>query len=82
MQPLDSFPSWSLHCTVRLCQPVSQVLEHVIQDPVTQRGPGAGVEGPGVVGGPGTRTEGAEEVVVVVLPVVVVVVVLETLVVL
>lgn len=35
MQPLDSFPSWSLHCTVRLCQPVSQVLEQAIQGPVT-----------------------------------------------
>lgn len=75
VQPLDSFPSWSLHCTVRLCQPVSQVLEQVIQDPVTHWGPGVGVEGPGAVGGPGIRTRGAEEDVVVLLVVVVVVLV-------
>lgn len=75
MQPLDSFPSWSLHCTVRLCQPVSQVLEQVIQEPVTHWGPGVGEEGPGSVGGIGTRTVGAEEDVVVLLVVVVLVVV-------
>jgi len=73
VQPLDSFPFGFLHCTVRLCQPVSQVLEHVIQAPVTQRGPGVGVEGPGAVGTLGTRTEGAVEDVVVVLVVVLVV---------
>lgn len=81
MQPLDSFPSRSLHCTVRLCQPVSQVLEQVIQDPVTHWGPGVGVEGRGAVG---TRTGGAKVDVVVLLVVVVVVVliVVETVVVL
>lgn len=84
MQPLDSFASWSLHCTVRLCQPVSQVLEQVIQEPVTHWGPGVGLMGPGSVGGTATRTVGAEEDVVVVLLVVVVVVlvVVETVVVL
>lgn len=83
MHPLDSFPSWSLHCTVRLCQPVSQVLEQVIQEPVTHWGPGVGVGGPGAVGGPGTRTWGAEEDVgVLVVVVVVVLVVVETAVVL
>lgn len=60
---------------------MSQVLEQVIQDPVTHLGPGVGVEGPGAVGGPGTRTGGAEEDVVVLL-VVVVLVVVETVVVL
>lgn len=76
MQPLDSFPSWSLHCTVRLCQPVSQVLEQVIQVPVTHWGPGVGVgvEGLGGVGEPGMRTGVAEEDLVVLLLVVVVVV--------
>lgn len=73
MQPLDSFPSWSLHCTVLLCQPVSQVLEQVIQGPVIHWGPGVGVEGPGAVG---ARTGGVVEDVVVLLVVVVVVVVL------
>lgn len=34
-QPLASLPWGSLHCTVRLCQPVSQVLEQLIQEPVT-----------------------------------------------
>lgn len=77
MHPLDSFPSWSLHCTVRLCQPVSHVLEQVIHVPVTHCGPGAEVEGPGVVAGPGTRIGGAEDVVVLL----VVVVVVETVVV-
>lgn len=38
-QPLDNLPSGFLHCTVRLCQPVSHVLEQVIQEPVTQPGP-------------------------------------------
>lgn len=62
---------------------MSQVLEQVIQDPVTHWGPGVGVEGPGAVGGPGTRTGGAKEDVVVLLVVVVVVlVVVETVVVL
>jgi len=65
MQPLDSFPSWSLHCTVRLCQPLSQVLEHIIHAPVTHWGPGCGVEALGAEVGPGTRVEGAEEDVVV-----------------
>lgn len=80
MHPLDSFPSRSLHCTVRLCQPVSQVLEQVIQEPVTHWGPGAGVGGPGAVVGPGPGTGGAEEDVVLVVVVVVVLVVLETVV--
>lgn len=77
---MDSFPSRSLHCTVRLCQPVSQVLEQVIQVPVTHWGPGVGVEGPGAVGSLARRTGGA--VVVVLLVVVVVLVVVETVVVL
>ncbi len=59
---------------------MSQVLEQVIQDPVTHLGPAVGVEGAGAVGGPGTRIGGAEEDVVVV--VVVVFVVVETVVVL
>lgn len=71
MQPLDSFPSWSLHCTVLLCQPVSQVLEQVIQVPVTHWGPGVGVEKRGGVGEPGMRTGVAVEDVVVLLLVVV-----------
>lgn len=75
MQPLDSFPSWSLHCTVRLCQPVSQVLEQVIQEPVTHWGPGAEVVRLGSVGSSETMTVGAEEDVVVLLVVVVLVVV-------
>lgn len=83
MQSLDSFPSWSLHCTVLLCQPVSQVLEQVIQGPVTHWGPGVGVEELGGVGEPGMRTGVAEEgVVVLLLVVVVVLVVVETVVVL
>lgn len=75
MQPLDSFPSWSLHCTVRLCQPVSQVLEQVIQEPVTHWGPRAGVVGLGSVGSSETMTVSVEEDVVVLLVVVVLVVV-------
>lgn len=63
-QPLDSLPSRSLHCTVRLCQPVSQVLEHVIQVPVTHLGPGVGVERLGGVDVPGTRAGVIEEDVV------------------
>lgn len=44
--------SWGpLHCTVRLCQPVSQVLEHTIHGPVTHRGPAGVVEGGSVVAG-------------------------------
>lgn len=82
MQPLDSFPSLSLHCTVRLCQPVSQVLEQVIQDPVIHWGPGVGVEGPGAVGGSWSRTGGEEEDIVALLVVEVVLVVVETVVVL
>lgn len=73
MQPLDSLPLWSLHCTVRLCQPVSQVLEHVIHGPVTHLGPGVGVEGLGGVGVPGTTAGAAEEDVVVLIVVVLVV---------
>lgn len=57
---------------------MSQVLEQVIQDPVTHWGPGLGVVGPGPVGGPGIRTGGCGEVVVVLLVVVVVFVVVET----
>lgn len=56
---------------------MSQVLEQVIQEPVTHWGPGVGVEGSGAVGFPG----GAEEDVVV-LVVVVLLVVVETVVVL
>lgn len=82
MQPLDSFPPWSLHCTVRLCQPVSQVLEQVIQEPVTHWGPGAEVVRLGSVGSSETTTVGAEEDVVVLLVVVVVLVVVGTVVVL
>lgn len=83
VQPLESFPSCSLHCTVRLCQPVSQVLEQVIQVPVTHWGPGGRVEGPGSVGGVKTRTVGAGKTIVVLLVVVVVVlIVVETVVVL
>lgn len=58
---------------------MSQVLEQVIQVPVTHWGPGVGVEGPGAVGSLARRTGGA---VVVVLLVVVVLVVVETVVVL
>ncbi|TNN50657.1 hypothetical protein EYF80_039170 [Liparis tanakae] len=76
----SSWLGFSKQAPVRLCQPVSQVLEHVIHAPVTQRGPGVGVEGPGAVGTLGTTTEAAVEDVVVVL--VVVLVVLKTLVVL
>lgn len=81
MQPLDSFPAWSLHCTVLLCQPVSQVLEQVIQGPVTHWGPGFGVDGLGGVGEPGKRTGVVKEDAVV-LRLVVVLVVVETVVVL
>lgn len=77
MQPFDSFQSRSLHCTVLLCQPVSHDLEQDIQAPVTHLGHGVGVEGPGAVGCPGTRTAGADEGVVVVLEVVDVLVVVE-----
>lgn len=50
-QPLASLSCWSLHCTVRLCQPVSQVLEHVIHAPVTHRGPVGVVDGGSVAVG-------------------------------
>lgn len=59
---------------------MSQVLEQVIQVPVTHWGPGVGVEGPRAVGSLARRTGGA--VVVVLLVVVVVLVVVETVVVL
>lgn len=61
MQPLESLPSWSLHCTVRLCQPVSQVLEQVIQRPVTHLGPGGSVEGTGPVVDLRTKAAGVGE---------------------
>lgn len=64
MQPLDNFPPRSLHCTVRLCQPVSQVLEHVNQEPVTHWGSGVGVVIAISMGGAGTKTVGAKEDVV------------------
>lgn len=61
---------------------MSQVLEQVIQGPVTHWGPGLGVEELGGVGEPGKRTGVAEEGVVVLLVVVVVLVVVEMVVVL
>lgn len=48
-QPLASLACGSLHCTVRPCQPVSQVLEQIIQGPVTHWGPEAAVDTPGAV---------------------------------
>lgn len=60
---------------------MSQVLEQVIQVPVTHWGPGVGVEGPGAVGSLARRTGGAVVVVLLVV-VVVVLVVVETVVVL
>lgn len=55
---------------------MSQVLEQVIQEPVTHWGPGGGVEKLGCVGSSETMTVGGEEDVVVLLVVAVVVVVL------
>lgn len=40
---------------------MSQVLEQVIQEPVTHWGPGDWVEGPESVSGLGTKTVGAKE---------------------